>query len=457
VDALLGPVTSAETSAVAAVTNPEQVPLLCPTAGRESFATIGPYVFRNSLTNELQGRAMARYAVKEMGLKRFGILGPQDSYGEVLADAFRAEVEALGATVTAAVYYPPKTTDFRQAMATLGGRNPTVDKENERENQRREQQLEHDVRREVLKAFLPLSALGGQAATLAVAWAPFAEGYTNTLCPRSSEAVTRGLREAFETVRNPVRNEDLAAQALTRLPSESQGNTTSAALEDWEAVLDDLQASLLVTGAVIETDPPDEGGADDTWDFQVRLDTYSRLPGNNRMRSSSVTLRHQVFKQAEIVRGDRRFEALYIPGHSPEIPLLAAQLRFYDLKPQLLGGNLWDRESVLRDGGAAVEGAVFVTGFWADSPQPHVKGFVADFGTRFGRKPDYLAAQAYDAARLVLGSFATARNRSEVREHLANVRGFRGVSGETSFDGTGNADKKVPILQVENGRLKQLQ
>ncbi len=456
VDAIIGPVTGSETAAVAAVTNPLHALLICPAASRDGFSSIGPYVFRNSLTNELQGRAIAQYAVQKMGLKRFAILSPQDAYGDVLSSSFRGEVEALGSTIVAAVTYPPNTTDFRQALTTLGGRNPSVDKENDRENQRRGQELAYSLKKATLKALLPIAALG-KATTVAAAWAPFAEGYTNTECPRAGTLVAGAVQDGFSTLQGPVRSTDLATQALSRLPSEMQGNTVSASLDDWAAVMADLQVNLLVTGAVIETDSVAETGVDPTWDYQVRLDSFYLAPGATEPKASSVTLKYQAFKGSEFVRDALTFDALYLPAHTPDVPLVTSQLRFYDLHPQLLGGHLWENDSVVRDGGDAVNGAVFVTGFWAESSLGPGKDFVTAFGAKYGRKPDLLAAQSYDAARMLLEVFRGSQNREEVRSRLSQLKDFKGASGDTSFNGDGNAQKILPILQIQNGKVKQLQ
>jgi len=86
-----------------------------------------------------------------------------------------------------------------------------------------------------------------------------------------------------------------------------------------------------------------------------------------------------------------------------------------------------------------------------------VKDFVTAYSAKYGRRPNLLAAQSYDAARLMVQALQGSQSRDEVRSKLSGIQGYDGVSGETSFNGTGNADKKVPVLKIEKGRLKQLQ
>jgi hypothetical protein len=48
------------------------------------------------------------------------------------------------------------------------------------------------------------------------------------------------------------------------------------------------------------------------------------------------------------------------------------------------------------------------------------------------------------------------RTRSAMRDALAGLAGFRGVTGETSFPGTGEARKTPYILTVQEGKIVQL-
>jgi len=352
--AILGPVAGSETSAVAALANQEKVPILCPAATRDTLSSIGPYVFRNSMTNETQGRTLARYAVDKMGFKNIGIISPQDAYGEVLADSFRQQAESMGATIAVAANYPPNSTDFRQALTALGGRNPSVDKENDRENQRREQQFVYSLKREFLKALLPVTALGSKGATLAVGWAPFVEALGSTLCPKIDSLIAQAATDGWGGSKNTVRNTDLANQALTRLPEEARGNTATVTDEQWGAVLDDLQAGLLVTGTVMNN--PKSAPNDETWDYVVRMEAHFRAPDSPKIKNTAVTLTLSEFKKSDLLQTPLTFQALYLPAHTGEILSLASQLRFYGLKSQFLGGHCWENESVVRDGGDTVEG-----------------------------------------------------------------------------------------------------
>ncbi len=130
-DAIVGPVLPSEFSVVGALANQAKITLICPSDPRDGFSTLGPYLFSNSMTNEMQGRAMAKYAMEHLGFKRFGILAPDDSesnnYGNTLAQSFAEAVKAAGATgatITSFQNYPANSTDFREQLVGLGRARP---------------------------------------------------------------------------------------------------------------------------------------------------------------------------------------------------------------------------------------------------------------------------------------------------------------------------------------------
>jgi ABC-type branched-subunit amino acid transport system substrate-binding protein len=153
------------------------------------------------------------------------------------------------------------------------------------------------------------------------------------------------------------------------------------------------------------------------------------------------------------------FEALFIPDYAERIGLIAPQLPFYGLRDlQLLGINGWNSPELLRRAGSYVEGAVFVDGFFRYSGYPFVKDFVNRSFERFSEEPTILEAQGFDAAGIMLSLAGQAeiRTRDELRRALARLQNYPGVTGATSFDETGDAQKVLFLLQVQDGNIVQI-
>ncbi len=95
-----------------------------PTIGlsqKSGLTELGPTVFRNALTSEMQVRYLVRTAMEDYGMKRFAIVYPNDPYGIEYTNLFWDEVLARGGTIASAQVYNPKESDFRYVIQRLVG------------------------------------------------------------------------------------------------------------------------------------------------------------------------------------------------------------------------------------------------------------------------------------------------------------------------------------------------
>ena len=145
-----------------------------------------------------------------------------------------------------------------------------------------------------------------------------------------------------------------------------------------------------------------------------------------------------------------RADAVYLPGHYDEIVRILPQLTFSDISAYILGANGWNENRVISMGGKYVEGAYFTAGLYADSPDPKVRAFVANYRRRTAEFPNYLAAAAYDAANIICSVlYPPARDGAEIKRRLDAVADFPGITGTTTLRGAdGMLDKKIAILTV---------
>jgi len=82
-----------------------------------------------------------------------------------------------------------------------------------------------------------------------------------------------------------------------------------------------------------------------------------------------------------------------------------------------------------------------------DQPGSIRANFERHYRERTGSAPSVVAAQAYDAVRLIAAALHRAGpNRARLREALADTRNFAGASGPLAFDHAGNDLSGVTIV-----------
>ena len=82
------------------------------------------WTFRTPYKNSLQGRTLARFAVKKLGLKEVAIIKEKEGYGEGLASVFKDEAKAVGLPVVAQESFDSETTDYRPMLIKVRSSNP---------------------------------------------------------------------------------------------------------------------------------------------------------------------------------------------------------------------------------------------------------------------------------------------------------------------------------------------
>ena len=110
--AIVGCLLSPTTVAVATLCEERGVPLISPTATKETIGDLGPHVFQTNLTKDFETRMVARAGVLALRRERFGILHPAGEEGLALAARFQDEVERWGGSVVVQRAYDRSATDF---------------------------------------------------------------------------------------------------------------------------------------------------------------------------------------------------------------------------------------------------------------------------------------------------------------------------------------------------------
>jgi len=151
------------------------------------------------------------------------------------------------------------------------------------------------------------------------------------------------------------------------------------------------------------------------------------------------------------------FDAIFIPGRAADAGIITSQLNFHDMKVPFLGANGWNSPDFARTDDSSVDGAVFVDGFFVDSPTPTVQDFVARYKKRFEANPTLFAMQGYDAAKLVLDAARKGASSGEaVRDHLLTQPDLSSLAGPAAFGPDGTLNRPLFLIQIKRGRFLQV-
>ena len=154
-------------------------------------------------------------------------------------------------------------------------------------------------------------------------------------------------------------------------------------------------------------------------------------------------------------------DALFIPEYYQSVALIGPQSVEVGLDTVLLGADGWATILDFMDEPSSIEGSYFLTGFSTEVDTPLVQNFIADFQAAYGIMPNMFAAQAFDAAKIMIAAVEAtladgvapsdvANFRQTVIDHL-RATDITGVTGHITFDHLNNPQKTAVILTIRQG------
>ncbi|HVY44779.1 MAG TPA: ABC transporter substrate-binding protein [Minicystis sp.] len=156
-------------------------------------------------------------------------------------------------------------------------------------------------------------------------------------------------------------------------------------------------------------------------------------------------------------------EVIYAPIYYNAMAQIARQAKAAGVPGNMfVGGDGWDADELLRDAGAELEGAFFTNHYAPDVPWENSKKFVAKYKERFKRDPSSLAAQGYDAAKLLADAIGRSKatldqpldkQRDEIRQAIQDTKNFQGATGTITINAERNADKPVVVVQIKDKKF----
>jgi branched-chain amino acid transport system substrate-binding protein len=143
---------------------------------------------------------------------------------------------------------------------------------------------------------------------------------------------------------------------------------------------------------------------------------------------------------------------IYAPVYYTAMIPIARQAKAAEIPGSMfVGTDGWDAAELLASAGDELEGAHYTGPYAAEVPWPNSRAFVAKYTARHHHTPSGVAAQAYDAMKLLADAIGRAKDGTPtgIRDAIQATRGFAGATGTITIDADRNADKPMVILEIK--------
>ena len=147
-------------------------------------------------------------------------------------------------------------------------------------------------------------------------------------------------------------------------------------------------------------------------------------------------------------------DSLFLPNYYSEVPMQVQQARKLGFTGNIVGSDSWGNLELITLCGADCEGLFFTTHYATDIATPKAQAFISAYKGAYGSMPDDVAALTYDSFGLLFQAIQAAGkiiDRQAVRDAIAAVTSYEGVTGVMQFKGTGDPIKSAVIIQIKGG------
>jgi ABC-type branched-subunit amino acid transport system substrate-binding protein len=146
---------------------------------------------------------------------------------------------------------------------------------------------------------------------------------------------------------------------------------------------------------------------------------------------------------------EAKTHALVLIAGAEQSAHLICAVRKRNFAGPVFGGPCMGRRSFLEEAGKAADGVIFPSLY---TPRKNSDSFEKKFTSRFGSRPDYLAAHTYDTVNILIAAIRKAGlNRARIRDAVRELSPWAGVTGAVKWDTLGGNSRDVQLGTVRAG------
>ncbi|MCG6908542.1 MAG: ABC transporter substrate-binding protein [Deltaproteobacteria bacterium] len=155
-------------------------------------------------------------------------------------------------------------------------------------------------------------------------------------------------------------------------------------------------------------------------------------------------------------------DVLFIPQYYSEVPLIIRSAKEMGWTRDILGADAWGGGDLMGLCGDDCKGYYFSTHYAAAGAKGATKAFIDAYTEQYGKTPDDVAALTWDTIGLMVQAIKDTgglsgnikSDRTKVKDALAGIKDFPGITGTMTFTPDGDPKKCAVIVQInEQGQF----
>ena len=152
---------------------------------------------------------------------------------------------------------------------------------------------------------------------------------------------------------------------------------------------------------------------------------------------------------------DKDFDALVVPGYYTEAGKIVNQARGMGIDKPIVGGDGFNSEEFIAQATpAAATNVYYVSGYSTSGDMTEkAKKFLDAYKAKYNEEPSMFSALAYDSVYMVAEASKGAKTSVDIKDNLAKLKDFEGVTGSITMDKDHNPVKSALMLGLKDGKV----
>ncbi len=154
-------------------------------------------------------------------------------------------------------------------------------------------------------------------------------------------------------------------------------------------------------------------------------------------------------------------DVLFVPQYYSEVPLIVRAAKEMGWDKPILGSDSWGGGDLMGLCGDDCKGYFFSTHYAAAGAEGETKEFIDAYTAKYGKTPDDVAALTWDSLGLMIQAVKDTgglsgdvkADRTKVKDTLAEVKDFPGITGAMTFTPEGDPKKCAVVVKINDEGL----
>ncbi|NCD24625.1 MAG: ABC transporter substrate-binding protein [Deltaproteobacteria bacterium] len=192
---------------------------------------------------------------------------------------------------------------------------------------------------------------------------------------------------------------------------------------------------------------------------EIFRDDFNSKNGENSVKAfESYSSKDQDFSAQLTKILAAKPDFIFLPNNYNEVALIIKQAHDLGWKGPFMGADAWGNSELMALCGDDCKGQYFSTHYAAAGATGDTKVFIDRYKAKYGYEPADVAALTWDATRIVLQAIQntgglsgkTRADRKAIRDAMAAIPEFPGITGNMKFDEQGDPIKCAVVVKISD-------